>query len=259
MSPPLPPSPPSGPPNSTNFSRRKLTAPGPPAPERTKILAWSRKCMARAGYAMAARRGTFAAIVMIKCQRVRRCYCSTLTTSAKRTVATVAPLSSRTSMRCLRFRCPSNTSVQAISAAFWTACSRACSGLGSSAPSSSMTVMSSYRSKKNIGTCARNAELLNWLLRSFHQSSVSILVAGSEPHVQLRQTLFEKRNIVLARGLKLPQIIFVHVGNLPGLDPIEQLDDPDAFLSPVFGAHWSLHTAGHATASRMLYIRAPDR
>jgi hypothetical protein len=39
MSPPLPPSPPSGPPNSTNFSRRKDTAPGPPAPERTKILA----------------------------------------------------------------------------------------------------------------------------------------------------------------------------------------------------------------------------
>src|SRR5690348_11295873 len=47
MSPPLPPSPPSGPPNSMNFSRRKLTAPGPPAPERTKILAWSRKCIAR--------------------------------------------------------------------------------------------------------------------------------------------------------------------------------------------------------------------
>ena len=46
MSPPLPPSPPSGPPYSTNFSRRKLTAPGPPAPERMKILAWSRKCMA---------------------------------------------------------------------------------------------------------------------------------------------------------------------------------------------------------------------
>src|SRR3982751_2016967 len=46
-SPPLPPSPPSGPPNSTNFSRRKLTAPGPPAPERTKILAWSRKCIGR--------------------------------------------------------------------------------------------------------------------------------------------------------------------------------------------------------------------
>src|SRR4051812_37600926 len=46
MSPPLPPSPPSGPPYSTYFSRRKLTAPGPPAPERMKILAWSRKCMA---------------------------------------------------------------------------------------------------------------------------------------------------------------------------------------------------------------------
>src|SRR3954468_4270611 len=46
MSPPLPPSPPSGPPYSIYFSRRKLTAPGPPAPERTKILAWSRKCMA---------------------------------------------------------------------------------------------------------------------------------------------------------------------------------------------------------------------
>jgi hypothetical protein len=30
-----------------NFSRRKLTAPGPPAPERTKIFAWSRKCMNR--------------------------------------------------------------------------------------------------------------------------------------------------------------------------------------------------------------------
>src|SRR5688500_753781 len=28
-----------------NFSLRKLTAPGPPAPERMKILAWSRKCM----------------------------------------------------------------------------------------------------------------------------------------------------------------------------------------------------------------------
>ena len=48
MSPPLPPSPPSGPPYSMNFSRRKLTAPGPPAPERMKILAWSRKCMAAA-------------------------------------------------------------------------------------------------------------------------------------------------------------------------------------------------------------------
>src|SRR4051794_10707341 len=46
MPPPLPPSPPSGPPYSIYFSRRKLTAPGPPAPERTKILAWSRKCMA---------------------------------------------------------------------------------------------------------------------------------------------------------------------------------------------------------------------
>src|SRR3954464_1972220 len=46
-SPPWPPSPPSGPPNSTNFSRRKLTAPGPPAPERTKIFAWSRKCIGR--------------------------------------------------------------------------------------------------------------------------------------------------------------------------------------------------------------------
>src|SRR3569623_111127 len=45
MSPPLPPLPPLGPPYSMNFSRRKLTAPGPPAPERTKILAWSRKCI----------------------------------------------------------------------------------------------------------------------------------------------------------------------------------------------------------------------
>src|SRR5690242_11748991 len=58
MSPPLPPSPPSGPPNSMNFSRRKLTAPGPPAPERTKILAWSRKCIARGSYAMPAVRET---------------------------------------------------------------------------------------------------------------------------------------------------------------------------------------------------------
>ena len=33
-SPPRPPSPPSGPPNSTNFSRRKDTAPAPPSPER---------------------------------------------------------------------------------------------------------------------------------------------------------------------------------------------------------------------------------
>src|SRR3569623_2076263 len=45
MSPPLPPLPPLGPPYSMNFSRRKLPAPGPPAPERTKILAWSRKCI----------------------------------------------------------------------------------------------------------------------------------------------------------------------------------------------------------------------
>src|SRR5690348_16422946 len=59
MSPPLPPSPPSGPPNSMNFSRRKMTAPAPPAPERTKIFAWSRKCM-DGGYAMERRRGTFA-------------------------------------------------------------------------------------------------------------------------------------------------------------------------------------------------------
>src|SRR5262245_9644459 len=44
-SPPLPPSPPSGPPNSTNFSRRKLTHPLPPSPERTLTLAWSRNCM----------------------------------------------------------------------------------------------------------------------------------------------------------------------------------------------------------------------
>src|SRR5713101_3844248 len=41
-SPPRPPSPPSGPPNSMNFSRRKLTAPAPPSPLFTKILAWSR-------------------------------------------------------------------------------------------------------------------------------------------------------------------------------------------------------------------------
>jgi hypothetical protein len=39
MSPPLPPSPPSGPPYSIYFSRRKLTAPGPPVPERMKIFA----------------------------------------------------------------------------------------------------------------------------------------------------------------------------------------------------------------------------
>src|SRR4051812_20318271 len=56
MSPPLPPSPPSGPPNSTNFSRRNETAPGPPAPERTKILAWSRKCIG-AGLSEAGRKG----------------------------------------------------------------------------------------------------------------------------------------------------------------------------------------------------------
>src|SRR5579859_2780850 len=45
ISPPLPPLPPSGPPYSMNFSRRNETAPGPPAPERMKILAWSRKCI----------------------------------------------------------------------------------------------------------------------------------------------------------------------------------------------------------------------
>ncbi len=42
-SPPLPPSPPSGPPLGTNFSRRKLTQPLPPAPARTKNLALSIK------------------------------------------------------------------------------------------------------------------------------------------------------------------------------------------------------------------------
>src|SRR3546814_413141 len=47
-SPPLPPLPPSGPPYSMNFSRRKETAPGPPAPERMKIFAWSRNCMSAA-------------------------------------------------------------------------------------------------------------------------------------------------------------------------------------------------------------------
>ena len=61
MSPPLPPSPPSGPPYSMNFSRRKLTAPGPPAPERMKILAWSRKCM-----------GVPLAIIVAKGQRGQR-------------------------------------------------------------------------------------------------------------------------------------------------------------------------------------------
>src|ERR687898_1827593 len=44
-SPPRPPSPPSGPPNSMNFSRRKLTAPLPPSPDRTYTLAWSRNFM----------------------------------------------------------------------------------------------------------------------------------------------------------------------------------------------------------------------
>src|SRR5690606_41288184 len=51
MSPPFPPLPPSGPTYSMNFSRRKLTAPGPPAPERRCILAWSRKCIG-AGYSL---------------------------------------------------------------------------------------------------------------------------------------------------------------------------------------------------------------
>src|ERR1700737_3589932 len=41
-SPPRPPSPPSGPPRGTNFSRLKLTAPDPPAPERTRIATSSR-------------------------------------------------------------------------------------------------------------------------------------------------------------------------------------------------------------------------
>src|SRR6218665_133126 len=40
--PPRPPLPPLGPPNSTNFSRRKETAPAPPLPERTNTLVWSR-------------------------------------------------------------------------------------------------------------------------------------------------------------------------------------------------------------------------
>ena len=43
--PPRPPLPPSGPPNSTNFSRRKLTAPAPPVPERACILARSTNCI----------------------------------------------------------------------------------------------------------------------------------------------------------------------------------------------------------------------
>src|SRR6056297_2475732 len=40
--PPWPPSPPSGPPNSMYFSRRKLTQPAPPLPERICTLARSR-------------------------------------------------------------------------------------------------------------------------------------------------------------------------------------------------------------------------
>src|SRR5512143_60578 len=43
--PPFPPSPPSGPPRGTNFSRRKLTQPRPPSPDRTVIVASSLKCM----------------------------------------------------------------------------------------------------------------------------------------------------------------------------------------------------------------------
>src|SRR5512139_1680952 len=43
--PPFPPFPPSGPPRGTNFSRRKLTQPRPPSPERTVIVASSMKCM----------------------------------------------------------------------------------------------------------------------------------------------------------------------------------------------------------------------
>src|ERR1700750_3136253 len=62
ISPPFPPSPPSGPPNSTNFSRRKLTAPGPPAPERMKILAWSRKCISAGQLGDARRKGNHVAI-----------------------------------------------------------------------------------------------------------------------------------------------------------------------------------------------------
>ena len=41
-SPPLPPCPPAGPPRGTNFSRRKATAPSPPWPAFTKILASSK-------------------------------------------------------------------------------------------------------------------------------------------------------------------------------------------------------------------------
>src|SRR6185369_13849103 len=49
-SPPRPPLPPLGPPNSMNFSRRKLTAPAPPSPERTKTLAWSRNFIGSRGF-----------------------------------------------------------------------------------------------------------------------------------------------------------------------------------------------------------------
>src|SRR4029450_11724251 len=40
-SPPRPPSPPPGPPNGTDFSRRKLLLPSPPAPDRTVSVASS--------------------------------------------------------------------------------------------------------------------------------------------------------------------------------------------------------------------------
>src|ERR1700741_3255971 len=43
--PPSPPSPPSGPPQGTNFSRRKLTAPRPPLPACTRMVASSTNFM----------------------------------------------------------------------------------------------------------------------------------------------------------------------------------------------------------------------
>jgi hypothetical protein len=48
MSPPRPPSPPSGPPAATNFSRWKLTAPSPPLPAWSQMVAMSIKLVCAA-------------------------------------------------------------------------------------------------------------------------------------------------------------------------------------------------------------------
>src|SRR5256885_14383905 len=86
---------------------------------------------------------------------------------------------------------------------------------------------------------------------------MSVLVVRAQAAVQLRQACSQGGNVLLVRRLELPEVILVDVSDRPGLDAFKQLHKPLALVSPVFGAHRTLHfsadsrtSGGHSTCAR---------